>query len=310
MSSLMGSLVQHKTGHRWTLGSRTLVGRSRNCDLCLPHRSISGEHAVIWWDGAAWCLRDLGSRNGTLVDGGRLDPHVSTPLREGARLEFGAHPLGWVVESVGPPVPRAHRLSDPDAVVEAEDGMLALPDDDAPEVVVYSDQRVGWILERAGAIREVNDLDVVEVAGADWRLQLPHKVIATDPIDPATPQLRQLSLRFEVSADEEHVAITAVTERGLEIDLGSRTHHYMLLSLARLRLADAALPEASQGWVHHEDFCHQLRIDRERLNMFVFRARKQLAAADIGDAHGLIERRVDTHQLRIGVGSLSVDAGR
>jgi len=50
----------------------TLVGRKEECDLCLPHKSVSKMHCVIVRTDGLLLLRDLGSTNGTRVNGQRV----------------------------------------------------------------------------------------------------------------------------------------------------------------------------------------------------------------------------------------------
>lgn len=45
------------------------VGRAPDCDLVLGHPSVSRAHAELRQEDGAWRLRDLGSKNGTFVDG-------------------------------------------------------------------------------------------------------------------------------------------------------------------------------------------------------------------------------------------------
>ena len=47
----------------------TLVGRKEDSDLCLPHKSISKMHCVIVKTDGLLLIRDLGSTNGTRVNG-------------------------------------------------------------------------------------------------------------------------------------------------------------------------------------------------------------------------------------------------
>jgi DNA-binding NtrC family response regulator len=49
--------------------ARGLVGRGADCDLAGDDVRMSRHHAEVQFDGAAWCVRDLGSRNGTFLDG-------------------------------------------------------------------------------------------------------------------------------------------------------------------------------------------------------------------------------------------------
>src|SRR5881396_1559156 len=50
----------------------TLVGRKEECDLRLDHKSVSKLHCVIVKTDGLLLLRDLGSTNGTRVNGQRI----------------------------------------------------------------------------------------------------------------------------------------------------------------------------------------------------------------------------------------------
>jgi formylglycine-generating enzyme required for sulfatase activity len=106
----MATLVQAQTGQRITLKLRNLVGRSSKCELHLPNPNISSEHALIWWDGDCWWLRDLGSRNGTSTDGRALEGETPARLEVGMVITF-AQQLGWTVESLSAPVSRGVPIS-------------------------------------------------------------------------------------------------------------------------------------------------------------------------------------------------------
>jgi FHA domain/Domain of unknown function (DUF1707) len=69
-------------------GDRPIVlGRSRECDCVLAEPSVSRRHAELRRDGARWLLRDLGSRNGTRVNGARLLDEAE--VGPGDRVSFG-----------------------------------------------------------------------------------------------------------------------------------------------------------------------------------------------------------------------------
>lgn len=63
------------------------VGRSPNCDCVLPEDCVSRRHAELRHDGERWFLRDLGSSNGTRVNGVRVIEEVE--VRPGDRLSLG-----------------------------------------------------------------------------------------------------------------------------------------------------------------------------------------------------------------------------
>jgi hypothetical protein len=69
-------------------GVRFTIGRTRDCDLCLTDLSVSRLHAELVRGGDGWLLNDLGSHNGTRLNGWLVRETVS--VRAGDRLEFGS----------------------------------------------------------------------------------------------------------------------------------------------------------------------------------------------------------------------------
>ncbi|MBY0402160.1 FHA domain-containing protein, partial [Myxococcota bacterium] len=71
----------------FTVGDRPVViGRAPDCDLHLPHESISRQHARIAREDDGWVLRDLGSKNGCRVNTFHVNEQV---LQNGDRLDLG-----------------------------------------------------------------------------------------------------------------------------------------------------------------------------------------------------------------------------
>lgn len=287
----------------WLLCERSIVGRSSVCTVWLDDRKVSGEHALVRWNGGAWDLQDLGSRNGTYVAGRRVGAGERVALAPGVTLGFGV-PDGYVFVGGGAPAPFAAPLGG-GAPIEAQGGLLALPNSNAPEATVHRTAEFGWSIEQAGEVRSTFDGDVIRAAGGTWRLHLPGELIQTEQASGDGPTIATIALRFRVSRDEETVELH-VLDRGEVIDLKARVHHYPLLLLARARLGDAALPSDRQGWVEQNDLLRQLRCDGDRLYSEIFRSRRQLSQAGIADAVRLIERRPGTGLLRIGVASLEI----
>ncbi len=54
-------------------GDRMVVGRLATCDISLQDKNTSRQHAAFIREGAGWAIEDLGSTNGTLVNGKRVD---------------------------------------------------------------------------------------------------------------------------------------------------------------------------------------------------------------------------------------------
>ncbi|MEO1336418.1 MAG: FHA domain-containing protein, partial [Myxococcota bacterium] len=74
MLSVVARLRRIKSGETLVLAAQCLVGRSAACQIRLDDRYVSSEHAKLVWTGSKWQVRDLGSRNGTFVDGRRVEP--------------------------------------------------------------------------------------------------------------------------------------------------------------------------------------------------------------------------------------------
>lgn len=51
---------------------RVLIGRDDQADIRLPVKAVSRRHAEVCWSQGRWMIRDLGSTNGTIVDGERI----------------------------------------------------------------------------------------------------------------------------------------------------------------------------------------------------------------------------------------------
>ena len=66
---------------------RVTIGRAKDCDCVLAEPTVSRLHAELRRDGERWLLRDLGSRNGTRVNGLRLLEAIE--VRPGDRVALG-----------------------------------------------------------------------------------------------------------------------------------------------------------------------------------------------------------------------------
>lgn len=67
-------------------GPKILVGRRDSCDLCIENSTISKQHALIYYDGARWLVRDLHSKNGVRLNGKPIQVNV---LAKGDKIQIG-----------------------------------------------------------------------------------------------------------------------------------------------------------------------------------------------------------------------------
>jgi pSer/pThr/pTyr-binding forkhead associated (FHA) protein len=65
------------------------IGREKDCDLILKHWSISRKHAMVRRKGSDVTLMDLGSKNGVLLNGDRLEKNESRRLTDGDTFSVG-----------------------------------------------------------------------------------------------------------------------------------------------------------------------------------------------------------------------------
>ena len=65
------------------------VGRGAGCQVVIDDDSVSAQHARLEYDLGAWRITDLGSTNGTAIEGVKLAADVPTPLPYGSTVRFG-----------------------------------------------------------------------------------------------------------------------------------------------------------------------------------------------------------------------------
>ena len=89
-------------GSAHAIASKTSIGRNHEGELVLLASSVSREHAELRKNDAGWHIRDLGSRNGTLVDGMRASGRQ--PLANRALLKIGDVALWFLAEVMHEPL--------------------------------------------------------------------------------------------------------------------------------------------------------------------------------------------------------------
>src|SRR5437879_3219582 len=73
--------------------AETLVGRGKGCDVRIPSAAVSRRHCRLSVRDGYVLVEDLGSANGTYVNGAKVKKHA---VRPGDRLEVGS--LAFVVK--------------------------------------------------------------------------------------------------------------------------------------------------------------------------------------------------------------------
>jgi hypothetical protein len=84
-------------GRRLVVGpAGVTLGRSRQCDIVLQDPNVSREHAEVRPRGGSWVLADLGSTNGSRLNGQWIEG--SEVVRPGDEIELGSTKLTFELE--------------------------------------------------------------------------------------------------------------------------------------------------------------------------------------------------------------------
>jgi len=66
-----------------------LVGRGDDAKFRIQQDSVSRRHCEFFEESGGVFVRDVGSTNGTLLDGERIEPHAAVAVGTGARVQVG-----------------------------------------------------------------------------------------------------------------------------------------------------------------------------------------------------------------------------
>ena len=88
-------------GQTFPLREATVLGRSFDADLRLDDLGGSRHHARISLGGDHWCIEDLGSGNGTSVNGRTIA--APTPLKRGDQIGVAGNLFRFAAESDSSP---------------------------------------------------------------------------------------------------------------------------------------------------------------------------------------------------------------
>jgi predicted component of type VI protein secretion system len=166
-------------GKKIQLGHETtIVGRRRDCNLCIPSSEVSRRHCLLQFQDGYLTVEDLNSINGTLLnDAAVVNKIVVYP---GDRLAIG--PVHFTVQYELSASAR-ERLQAPQEVLEAvpveeepptvkiEEGLVPIDQDfevvqevnDSQVVEIVDDPEIVELIEDAEIVEEVEDAEVVDI---------------------------------------------------------------------------------------------------------------------------------------------------
>lgn len=73
-----------------------VIGRSSDCELSMPHPSVSRQHCRIWRDADQFFIEDMGSTNRTYLNG---KPIQRAELRDGDQVSVGSNAIKFFIGS-------------------------------------------------------------------------------------------------------------------------------------------------------------------------------------------------------------------
>lgn len=302
----MGMLMKKGGETRVSLAANNLLGRSSACTIRVDTPRASAEHARIGYRDGCWTVRDLGSRNGTFLNGERLEAGGSRKLKPGDELALGDPTAMWTLLDISPPVPMARNLRT-DTLLAGTTGLLPLPSPEDPRFCVVEGEGGAWYVEAEGHAKGAKDGEIIDVDGEPYMLHLPVPTTETAEPDRAV-RAHEVELQFRVSRNEEAVELSVVAEVDTRV-LAPRSHHYMLLTLARVRVRDmddVHLSPAQRGWVMVDELCRMLATDENKLNVEIYRIRQEMNAFGLANAAAIVERRRGSRQLRLGTERITI----
>lgn len=296
----MAQIRDTESQRTFPLRSHHTIGRcAERSDTIVSSPITSRIHLSVEWDGERWNARDL-SKNGTWLGDSRLYANESVPLNLGDRLHLGGPDMP-PLELVDDTPPRSTLAAMNTATTElALEPYVFLPSQENPEaVLIYSYHRHSWLLHAMdhdhtqAAERVIHHGDTLRYGDYEWQMFLVETGQTTELRHIPQNSLEDIEFVFDLSQDEENTALQMKCGQ-IDLDLGERSHHYLLLHLARLRATHAAagLDQKIQGWIDNEQLKKDLGLDMPHINIMIFRARKQISEslANNLDSEQLIER--------------------
>lgn len=290
-----------------------LFGRLLNVvDTYLQDSAISRIHFLLEYNASDWYLMDYSS-NGTWVNGVRITKGVQTLVNQGDIITVGGK-LGaeFQFTDAGAPVDILCRRNNAESPIIQTLQLQAtnhLPNQQHCEMSITR-ANDNWVLEHKHKQRSLHDGDWITIEKQNWQVVLTDVPDCTMKVQDDGIQLSEIQLQLHTSLDEETTSAKMVSHVS-EVNLKTRSHHYLLLLLARQRIADASnnIDITECGWVYMEHLIEMLGIPETLINIQIYRARKQLELALNGDIDGkdLIERR--SGKIRIGLSQFAIYKG-
>ncbi len=313
MGQAMAYLIDEQKLERVYLKSYHTVGRYKySVDTLIDKPGVSRHHAIIELNDGKWFIRDV-STNGVWVNDNKLDKNMPYQLFENDKIDFAAPGQNsYVAANLKTECQYLVSQTNGQKVIEVVDQLL-LPNEEQPEHIIYYEKLLNyWFLEDLNSAdrQALIDGSIISLMNDQWMFFSANSIAVTKHLE-CQKAAKPMALEFNVSQDEEETQLTLRVDDQV-MDLGTRSHHYLLLLLARTRIQDKDAGHESdvQGWVYRDDLAKSLGVQANHMNIMVHRARKQFIDS-CGDGYPEAEFLLETRcgRLRLNCQDITIIKG-
>ena len=224
-------------GRRYKLGEgEYVIGRRSDCQIFVPDMRVSRQHARLWRDGESWSLEDLGSNNGTFINGVKLQSAM--PLKHDDEITIANNRIR---------VEAAEHASHPDGTSRPpEGGAVTIVDVGSQSLIRPRDDSSGRRALLSSGIISVADQKAVRLI--ERKLDaLVHILHATASSDTAEVLLEKLvDALLDLFPQAEDVGVLVEDARTGELSVQCQRHRQRTRETRELT---AALPMATAASV-------------------------------------------------------------
>ena len=199
-------------GRRYKLGEgEYVIGRRSDCQIFVPDMRVSRQHARLWRVGESWSLEDLGSNNGTYINGIKLQSAM--PLKHDDEITIANNRIR--VEAADPAS---------DAPKYPETNVVTIVDVGSQSLIRPREDSSGRVAMLSSGMISVADQKAVRLIERklDALVHLLHATAASDTADALLEKLVDALLDLFPQADD--VGVLVEDERSGELRVQAQRH--------------------------------------------------------------------------------------
>jgi len=254
-------------------GDSAVIGRSPAAQVAINDPRMSRMHAMIWVQGGAVWVRDLGSTNGTHLNGKRIGAPVSLP--DTALLQIGGATIQ--INDEHPSRPALPMLWLEESKTSLRRSISCVPLTLPGGGILYRNESGVW-LDRDGTQQALSIGDGIDIGEQHWRL------VDADGTHHSTDVSGQNGLPYSLAwGHRERLVMQDPSNHSSHI-VGSSRRTSLLRALAEnlQRDREQGQPREQQGWTADRELGQAVWGDAwlnngsNRLNVLIHRVRRAL----------------------------------